>query len=699
MALAVSGLSGLLHLAAMMAGPQPDIPDFARVRSDYQASEAVLLDRHGEVLHELRVDPRARRLEWVRLSDISPCLTRTVLFAEDRAFYRHRGVDLKAVAGALLRKGRPRGASTISMQVVPLLDRRLKPHGPRRSWPEKFRQIRAARALEKAWSKPQILEAYLNLVTFRGELQGLRAASRGILGKEPSGINDREALVLAALIPEPQAPLRRTVARAKALGASLGIACGDGELMTLVRNTVGHPYRVRPGVALAPHVARMLLSQNRRRVVSTLDKGLQAFVSETLARQVAALNARNVHDGAALVVDNQRGDILAYAGNTGAGASAPLVDGIRAPRQAGSTLKPLLYELALEREVLTAASILDDSALQIPTPTGLYIPEDYDQTYAGEVSVRTALASSLNIPAVRTLQLIGLDGFVERLRATGFSGIRKEADYYGYSLALGSVDVSLLDLVGAYRVLANHGVCSPLSFLPDQGHATQTRVMDERAVFIISAVLSDRDARAHTFGLENYLATRFWTAVKTGTSKDMRDNWCIGYSERFTVGVWVGNFSGEPMWNVSGVSGAAPVWLEIMNHLHRDLSSAPPRPPKGLIRKAVRFAGSIEPARTEWFLEGTEPPGIIRLNDRHAAPRITYPPHGAVISFDPGIPRANQNMAFEADPARGDYIWALNGREIGSRTPCLWRVQPGEYTLSLLDGDRQTLATVQFAVR
>ena len=437
-AIALCGAFGvLLLLALLLIGRQPEIPAFARVRSQYQASEAVLLDRQGEVLHELRVDPKVRRLEWVRLKDISPCLIQTVLYAEDRAFHRHHGVDWKAVAAALLMPGRTRGASTVSMQLASQLDQSLRPRQGHRSWPQKLRQIRAARALEAAWSKDQILEAYLNLITFRGELQGLSAAGHGLFNKTPGGINDCEALILAALIPDPQAPQKRIIARAQALGASMKLACPHDEIRALAQVSIGRPYQVRPGVRLAPHVARMLLTQNRRRVVSTLDKGLQTFVSETLAHQVAELKARNVHDAAALVVDNQSGDVLAYVGNSGPSSSAPQVDGIRGLRQAGSSLKPFLYELALERKILTAASILDDSPLKIPAAGGLYIPEDYDQTYAGEVSVRTALASSLNIPAVRTLALLGLERFAERLRDIGFTSIRQDADYYG--VAAGSV--------------------------------------------------------------------------------------------------------------------------------------------------------------------------------------------------------------------------------------------------------------------
>ena len=222
-------------------------------------------------------------------------------------------------------------------------------------------------------------------------------------------------------------------------------------------------------MALAPHVARMLLRGEGERVRCTLDGGLQIFALEALDQQLGQLRDRNVSDGAVLVVDNATGDILAYAANQGRASSAPHVDGIRALRQAGSTLKPFLYGLAIEKEFLTAASILEDSPLQIPTAGGLYIPENYDREFLGPVSLRTALSSSLNIPAVRTLMLVTPDSFVERLRALGMTSLEHEADYYGFSLALGSADVTLYELVNAYRTLANRGRWGKLRLAASRG--------------------------------------------------------------------------------------------------------------------------------------------------------------------------------------------------------------------------------------
>ncbi len=221
------------------------------------------------------------------------------------------------------------------------------------------------------------------------------------------------------------------------------------------------------------------------------------------------------------------------------------------------------------------------------------------------MSLRTALAASLNVPAVRTLALVGTDRFVERLRALGFAHLTKDGDHYGYSLALGSAEVKLWELVNAYRTLANGGTAGDLTLRPRRAAAPAGAVMDRGAAFIVSDILADPVARSPTFGLDSALDTPVASAVKTGTSKDMRDNWCIGYSERYTAGVWVGNFDGEPMHEVSGVTGAAPIWYAIMEHLHRGRPAGTPLPPVGVVEERVVFEPAIEAPRREWFLAGT----------------------------------------------------------------------------------------------
>jgi penicillin-binding protein 1C len=685
--------------------PNPHLPSFAAVRAAYQPSDVALLDRHGAVIHEMRIDSQRRRLAWTPLTDISPALQAAVIASEDRRFYQHHGVDgqaLVAAATQLLRGGPRRGASTISMQLATRLASQRPPHASAwRALAQKWRQMQHAWALERCWSKGEILEAYLNLVTFRGELQGVAAATHVLFGKAPHGVTESEALVLAVLLRAPNAQPAAVTRRALALRTAVSGVSTPGDLTAAATQALSAPPGSGPRVALAPHAAHELLrgAVPTAPVHSTLDASVQRAATEALRRHLLALRERWVHDGAVLVVDNASGDVLAYVGGGDDLSSARHVDGIRARRQAGSALKPFLYALALEQRLLTPASLIEDTPLEIPVSGGLYRPQNYDEQFRGLVTVRTALSASLNIPAVRTLQLVGVDPFVQQLRRLGFKGLVESGEYYGPSLALGSADVSLWEMVNAYRTLANNGVWNPLRMRPHESLADDgQRLYSEEAAFLVSNILADRESRSVTFGLENPLVTRFWTAVKTGTSKEMRDNWCVGYSRRYTAGVWVGNFSGQPMRDVSGVSGAAPVWREVMNWLHRDTPSTPPAPPPGVRAATVTFARGIEAPRTEWFRDGTQPDGgAQRLAGNHA--HIVAPAPGTIIALDPDIPASRQRVALEAQTAALGR-WSMDGADLGASDQLvLWKPLPGRHTLQLLGDHEDVLDSVIFVVR
>ncbi len=678
------------------------LPGFDEVRAGFTASDAVLVDRHGQVIQELRLDHTARRLSWVQLKDVSPALQAAVIAAEDKRFYNHTGADWASLAAALSGMlTTPRGASTITMQLVSRLRPELQPAAGRRSPWQKLRQIRGARALERRWSKARILEAYLNLVSFRGELQGVAAASAGLFGKRPHGLDDIEGVILASLIRSPNARPAQVAARAALLAQSMRLPHEARLVAAKAGEALARPYAIQPELALAPHVALRLAREAAAgratgRLESTLDGALQRFAADSLRRHLASIASQNVRDGAVLVVDNATHEVLAYVGNTGEPGPARHVDGVRSPRQAGSTLKPILYAVAFEKRLLTPASLLEDSPLEVPVPGGVYRPRNYDNQFRGLVTARTALASSLNVPAVKTLALTGIDAVVERLGLMGIGGLRSP-DYYGPSLALGSVDVTLWDLVTAYGVLASGGVASPLRLSAVEAAGQGRPVLSPEAVFLVSDILSDRESRSATFTLESPLSTRFWSAVKTGTSKDMRDNWCVGYSDRFTVGVWVGNFNGEPMWNVSGVAGAAPVWVEVMNRLHRDRPVSSPQPPPGIIRRDVRLVSGQN--RREWFVRGTETGAVLPASS--AAPaRIVQPAGGTVVALDPDIPAGQQRVFFEANTSDNAAQWLLDGRALGPAHPVyLWAPRPGKHRLALVDGHNRIQDAVLFEVR
>jgi penicillin-binding protein 1C len=720
----------------VLAGVTPElqVPPFEEVRAAYRPSDVPLVDRFGEVIHEVRVDTLGRRLPWTPLSEVSPALPAAVIASEDRRFYRHSGVDGMALISAALDRlrGKPlRGASTISMQVTTLLSPEIRSAKGQKALTQKWRQMRLAWALERHWSKSQILEAYVNLVTFRGEVQGVAAAARVLFGKAPHGITAVEAAVLAVLLRAPNAGQEAVIRRVRALQEVQGQAATPAEISASVTMAFHSYSSPRPWVALAPHAARRLLQPATMLVPvrSTLNGTLQRFATETLRRHLLAVRAQHVTDGAVLVVENATGEALAYVGGSGDLSRTRYVDGIQARRQAGSTLKPFLYGLAFERHLLTPASLLEDTPLNLPVLGGLYRPQNYDEQFRGLVSVRTALASSLNIPAVRTLALVGAEPFLQQLRGLGFTGLTESSDYYGPALALGSADVSLWEQVNAYRTLANGGEWSPLRMTPEpvsgfefQVSGSQSQVpklkspitnlqsatgnpqfagrrYSQETAFLVSHILADRESRSATFGLENPLATRFWSAVKTGTSKDMRDNWCIGFSQRYTVGVWVGNFSGEPMRDVSGVTGAAPVWLEIMEWLHRETPSLPLQPPRGALVKHVTFPQDLEPARREWFLTGTEP-HVPTLTLALSSPRILAPAAGTVIALDPDIPRPLQRVIFQARAHGSQLRWVLDGADLGAAAGVLlWEPVPGSHTLSLVDQEQRLCDTIGFTVR
>lgn len=678
----------------------PRVTSFQEVRASYAASDGMLLDRYGVPIQELRVDFRGRSLAWTSLRDVSPFFLKSVIASEDKRFYRHPGVDVAALlyGGAMSVTGKVRrGASTITMQVAALIDRGLHPETAGRSLGQKWRQVRLALAIERSWTKEQILEAYLNLISFRGELQGVEAASQGLFQKVPSGLNAAESLILASLIRSPNARTAAVVERAARLAEAIKEPINRESIAAVATQALTRPYSVPRSFSLAPHAAQYLLKDGTASVRCTIDGRLQSFARSLLVDHLSSVKGQNVRDGAVLVVDNRSGEILAYVGNSGCLSSAAFVDGIRARRQPGSTLKPFLYALALENRVITAASLLSDTPLDVPTERGIYRPENYDRGFKGLVPARTALASSLNIPAVRVLMMVGPDRFVQKLKDFGFTDLR-EADYYGYSLALGTFDTTLFEMVNGYRTLANMGAWGELTFTLGKGAGGSRRAVSAGSAFIVASILSDREARSVTFGFENPLATPFWTAVKTGTSKDMRDNWCIGFSEKYTVGVWVGNFSGSPMWDVSGVTGAAPIWNDIMTYLHGRERSRAPMPPPTVVARTFSVGSAPETGK-EWFIAGTEPVSVETERASIDPARILYPPPEVIIAVDPDIPAANQKVFFEASGRRSGLHWLLNGEPVCDGPLCGWTPRAGEYILTLADDNMRPLDRVSFKVR
>ena len=730
----------LLKVASVFAWCLPltaqALPSYREVVQAHRPSETVILARDGQELQRVRTNYQVRQGQWVALSDVSAALRLALIASEDQRFYAHSGVDWQAVSAAAwgnLWHQKTRGASTITMQLAGLLDGDWRIPTGGRSLGQKLGQAVAATRLERSWRKDEILEAYLNLVPFRGELVGLDALGRTLFGKAAHGLDAQEAAIATALIRGPNATPSVVGQRAcSVLQAVASLQQRAQPDCTAVRWRTEQVLSARLWPAssgMAPHWARRVLAQWPQgqalpaRITTTLRADVQRVALESLQRHLLELQGRNVEDGAVLVLDNASGQVLAWVGSSGRLSQAQEVDGVLAQRQAGSTLKPFLYAQALQQRRLTAASLIEDSAAHISTGAGLYIPQNYDRRFKGWVSARVALAASLNVPAVRTLAMVGPEDFHQQLAQLGLQ-LPQPAGFYGYSLALGSSEVDVLRLTNAFRALANGGLWQPVAPPPLDGAGVAgaaaptaaRQAVSAQAAFIVGDILADRLARAPTFGLDSVLSTRFWSAVKTGTSKDMRDNWAVGWSQHYTVGVWVGNASGAAMHDVSGSSGAAPIWAEVMAYLHQDQPSVAPTPPPDLLRQAVQFAGvGLDADRPEWFIAGTQQSRFALENEaasadgvrakgqnhaNHFSIRIVSPAAGTILALDPDIPPAQQRLWLRASGVGAQPVrWRSGQRLLGSGAQLAWLPVPGAHVLELIDAQGQVLDSVRLQVR
>lgn len=674
------------------------LPTYKEVKSQYLPSDIQLFDRTGELIQRYRIRKDYRSEDWTEYQKLPKFLIDSVIHAEDKRFFEHTGIDSNALVSSFFGnlKGQTlRGGSTISMQLVSLLDPELKSSASKRkTFFQKIKQIQRAVELEETWTKEEIFTAYINLIYFRGELKGITSASKGLFRKSPDALTPNETYLLAALIRSPQSPIEKVIKRVCLLKKEKDGVSDCESISQFVRESLFRSLDYPQYPSFVPLYTKTFLDalaekqnkvefKNNSQLNSSLSLTFQRKVEEILKRNVKTLTDKNVKDGAVVVIDNRTGQVLVYVPNIGEKSSVSKLDLIRSKRQVGSTLKPFVYAQNFEENKLTPDSILSDSPVGIPVYQGIYRPLNYDKSYKGNVTVRESLGSSLNIPAIRALSFLDINEFILVLERLGITGLRYP-EFYGPSLALGTADITLLELTNAYRTLANGGMYSELKFDLSQELTSPRKVFSPKSSYLVSEILSDREARSLGFGWDNFLSTSYYTSVKTGTSQDMRDNWCIGYSEFFTVGVWVGNPTGSPMLDVSGITGAAPVWRETMDLFHESLGSQL-NPPQEI---SSDDSNSSFTSSKESRIERTK------------TTRILTPVNGSIFALDPDIPLGRQKILFTFSSYDVSYSYYLNDEKIGSAGgPYLWEPKKGEYRLQVKDRDDKVLSLSLFEVR
>lgn len=687
-------------------------PSYQSVRVEKLGSDRYFYDKAGRLIQVVRRDHSHRQLPWVSYDEISPHFVKFLVKEEDRRFWFHPGVDPIGVLRALVRSklSGAQGGSTITMQLARQL--RSGEGGLRSAYPllEKALQIAYAIGLELKWTKKEILTAYVNLVPLKGEQVGLPVASHILFDKHASTLSEQESAIIVAMIRSPNASPEIIAQRSCDILGRWSLNAVLETCQTSIKHRLDR-WGIRSTDRydfpdLIPHFAHRIMEahgKERSEYYTTIDSDLQRAIFDVMDNRLSSTVQQNAHDAAVVVIDNKSLEVVAYVGGSKTYSTARYVDGASALRQTGSTLKPFFFGRALDRRIITAATILDDSPNEVAVSAGaVYKPRNFDEEFRGPVTVRDALAGSLNIPAVRVVDMIGVYDAVEILRKLGISHLR-QGDFYGSGLALGTPDISLVELTTAYAALANLGTYRPQRFLQDNSpRAAAVEVFSREASVIIRSILSDNGARASTFGLNSSLYTSMATAVKTGTSKDMRDNWCLGFSDKYTVGVWVGNFSGASMWNLTGVAGAGPMWSDIMYLLHRDSASSFDVPNDlAIVTKPMSFSFKQGIVR-ELFIDGTEPAhSHVQDVPRPYTTRILYPVNDSVMAIDPEIPDQNQKIEFTSTADSRSLSWQLNGQIIGVASDALtWSPRKGRHELAvIMPQTGQVIDRVRFVVR
>ena len=674
-----------------------------------------LLDDRGREIAEIG-SKEARVQIPVKLSEMGEWLPRVTVALEDHRFYQHAGIDWLATAAACIRDlkaGRVvSGGSTITQQLVKMARGRRY-----RSWFAKLNEAILAWKLERIWSKDRILEQYLNRSSFGNRRLGPEAAARAYFGEPAHDLTLPEAILLAGL---PQAPTRlnpwrypdqaiRKYARSLERLAKLGVLTEAQR--TALSQSPPVVRRFDPP-RLAPHfvdAVRSLHPGLQGRVLTTLDLDFQTTAERALRAHLTVLNRNDVTEAALVILDNATGGVRAMVGSSNYETSQ--INGAMRPRSSGSTLKPFVYLAAIDRRILTAASLLPDTPDAIRGEYSDYDPQNFSHHYVGPVRVREALGCSLNVPAIVALSRVGARFCFYELQKWGFH-FPANLDDYGAGFILGNAEIRLTDLAAAYAGLARGGLAMQPKLLSSESRQI-TPIASMEATDIITDILCDNEARRKSFGTSSPLAFDARVAAKTGTSSGFRDAWTVGFDREHTVAVWAGNFDARPMRDTLAVRSAAPLWASLMHELLRN--DHPLNPPSAsLARREICVTTGLLPSRfsagktTELFLNGTEPQqdsaswfsdeGKLLLPGEYAVwcagrdntlgatvvpePRITNPLQNSKYEIDPVLPRTQQMIELRATIG-ADVRWSVNGVPVRPRPDgrFFWQLAPGEWEL------------------
>lgn len=628
-----------------------DLPAPGKLINSSLAQSTRIYDRNGILLYSVYKD---QNRQYVNLSDIPKNLQQATIAIEDKNFYTNSGFSvtgyLRSLLDLIVYRRIVSGGSTLTQQLV----KNVLLQDTSQNFVRKLKELILAIQVDKRYSKDQILEMYLNDVPYGGANIGVESAAESYFGKHAKDLDLAQSAFIAGL---PQAPsvyspfsgnkyyLGRTQAVLDAMRDQGYISqkqdtAGYKEIQNTTFSSTDRAIKAPHWVMfikqqLANQFSEATVDNGGLQVYTTLDYTIEKYAEDTLQQEVAAdVKPDNIHNAAAIVRDPKTGEILAMVGNTDYFDNS--IDGqyndATANRQPGSSMKPFLYLTALEKGYTAASEIMD---VQTDFPTNdpkspLYTPQNYNLKFNGPIQLRFALGNSLNIPAVKMLARVGIKDFMTNAYNFGITNWEPTSENLagvGLSLVLGGRETSLLDETTAYSVLATGGIKHDPVYIKkvldsngntiyQEPQSSGTRVAPENAVFLISHILSDDNARLIDFGPYSSLVVAGKTvSVKTGTTDSFKDNWTVGFTPSYVVGVWVGNNDGQPMSNVaSGITGAAPIWNKLISYVLKGKPNDTwlEHPPSDVVAMQVDalFGGlpyNGQPARSEYFIKGTEP--------------------------------------------------------------------------------------------